>query len=306
MQPTERLRSTSKRCPMADLGGGARPVGTPVAGGNGFSDVHVVVTGAAGGIGLGICEAFAAQGAVITGVDLRPSDLEDAMAALAARYGRAPRALAGDLADEVTASHIVEEAWDRRGPVDVLVNAAGIYPATPFLELSARSWDHVQAVNVRAAMLATRSLAARAVATGRPACTVNISSGAALRARQGAAHYCTSKAALEMLTKAAAVELGPYRIRVNAVSPGFVDVGSSVNPVTEEYAAAVSENPLGRRGRPSDIAAAVLFLARPESEWITGAILRVDGGASAGAVGLPLHWPEETGLQRAPVGVAPS
>lgn len=93
-----------------------------------------------------------------------------------------------------------------------------------------------------------------------------------------------------MLTKSAAVELGPFGIRVNAVSPGFVDVDSTVNPVTEAYAAAVSVNPLGRRGRPDDIAAGVYWLASDEAEWVTGTVLRIDGGASAGTTTLPLHW----------------
>jgi NAD(P)-dependent dehydrogenase (short-subunit alcohol dehydrogenase family) len=126
---------------------------------------------------------------------------------------------------------------------------------------------------------------------------VNISSGAATRARPGAAHYATSKAALEMLTKACAVELGGLGIRVNAVSPGFVTVDSDANPVTEEYAAAVSVNPLGRRGEPREVADAVFWLAGPEAGWITGAILRVDGGSTAGAAGLPLHWAGGTAVQ---------
>jgi NAD(P)-dependent dehydrogenase (short-subunit alcohol dehydrogenase family) len=103
-------------------------------------------------------------------------------------------------------------------------------------------------------------------------------------------HYATSKAAMEMLTKACAVELGGHGIRVNAVSPGFVTVDSEANPVTEEYAAAVSVNPLGRPGAPGDIARAVQWLASEQAEWITGAVLRVDGGSTAGAPALPVHW----------------
>jgi hypothetical protein len=107
------------------------------------------------------------------------------------------------------------------------------------------------------------ALARRAVATGRPASVVNLALGAAIRARPGAAHYSTSKVALEMLTRSCAVELGAAGIRVNAVSPGFV-AGSSqeVNPITEEYAAAVSDNALGRIGQPEDVAAAVFQRSR--------------------------------------------
>jgi 3-oxoacyl-[acyl-carrier protein] reductase len=195
-----------------------------------------------------------------------------------------------DLGSALGPQALIADAW-AFAPVDVLVNSAGIYPATPYLELDARTWDSVLNLNTRAPMLATVALAQRAVEAGRPANVVNISSGAALRARPGAAPYSTSKAALEMATRASALELGQYGIRVNAVAPGFVTVNSSVNPVTEEYAAAVSGNPLGRRGEPDDIARAVVWLSGDEAAWITGETLRVDGGSATGAMHLPMHWP---------------
>ena len=161
--------------------------------------------------------------------------------------------------------------------------------------MTAAAWDRVQHVNVRAPVLLTVALAR----AGRPAAVVNISSGAATRARPGAAHYCTSKAALEMATKACAVELAGRGIRVNAVAPGFVEVDSPVNPVTEDYAAAVSVNPIGRAGRPAEVAAAVVWLAGDEAGFVTGAVLRVDGGATAGTAELPLHHTHTTALQGA-------
>jgi NAD(P)-dependent dehydrogenase (short-subunit alcohol dehydrogenase family) len=100
-----------------------------------------------------------------------------------------------------------------------------------------------------------------------------------------------------MLTKACAVELGGNGIRVNAVSPGFVTVDSTANPVTEDYAAAVSTNALGRRGEPDDIARAVHWLASDAASWVTGAVLRVDGGSTAGTTTLPLHWQGATTVQ---------
>ncbi|MET7969487.1 SDR family oxidoreductase [Micromonospora sp. NPDC005305] len=251
---------------------------------------HVLVTGAASGIGAAVAARFANDGWAVTGVDLREPELRATLSALTTDTDAHVADLA-DLADPTAPTRVVIKAWERRGPLDAVVNAAGIYPARGFLDLDAAVWDRVQAVNVRAPMLTTRAFAELAVATGRTGSVVNISSGAALRARPGAAHYSTSKAALEMLTRAAAVELGAAGIRVNAVSPGFVTVDSPANPVTEEYAAAVSVNPLGRRGRPDDIAAAVAWLVSPAAEWITGTVLRVDGGASAGTTTLPPHWP---------------
>ena len=258
----------------------------------------MLVTGAAGGIGGAIAAAFARLGDRITGVDLRRDELARALAAVSEAHGVPTAALAGDLAEASAAAALLDQVWDEHGPVDVLVNAAGIYPANPLLGVTAEVWDRVQDVNVRAPMLTTVGFARRAVELGRAGCVVNITSGAALRARPGAAHYCASKAALEMLTRAAAIELGPHRIRVNAVSPGFVEVVSPVNPVTETYAAAVAVNPLGRRGRPDDIASAVVWLASDAASWVTGSILRVDGGASAGAPSLPLHWNGLTPIQQ--------
>lgn len=262
---------------------------------------HVLVTGAAGGIGAAVAERFAAgpDGVRLTLADLRVDGLEAHAEGLRARHGIEIATRACDLADPAATDGLV----DPGDPADVLVNAAGIYPARPLLEMTAQAWDQVQAVNVRAAMSTTVALGRALVAAGRPGAVVNISSGAATRARPGAAHYATSKAALEMLTRACAVELGEHRIRVNAVSPGFVTVDSAANPVTEQYAAAVSVNPLGRRGLPADVAEAVHWLAGDTAGWITGAVLRVDGGSTAGTTALPLHWSGETAVQSLPEGV---
>ncbi|MCA1219316.1 SDR family NAD(P)-dependent oxidoreductase [Streptomyces sp. 8L] len=267
------------------------PSGPPSASGR-----HVLVTGAAGGIGAAVCAAFAQDGCTVTASDLPSAALTD-LADRLAGDGTTAHALPADLADPDAAATLVERATGLAGPPDVLVNAAGIYPATPLTEMTAEIWDRVLDINVRAAMLTSAALARVLTAAGAPGSIVNITSGAALRARFGAAHYSASKAALEMLTRACAVEFGPHGIRVNAVSPGFVTVDSAVNPVTEAYAAAVSVNPLGRPGDPDDIARAVRWVAGPEASWMTGSVVRLDGGASAGTTTLPRHWPELSGTQ---------
>lgn len=250
---------------------------------------HVLVTGAGSGIGLEIARSFARLGDALTLVDLHAAPLEEAAAAAHEAGAASATTIAADLRGSDAAEAVVAEAW-ATAPVDVLVSSAGVYPATPFLELDATTWDLVLDINTRAPVLLAVALARRAIEAGRPASVVSISSGAALRARPGAAPYSTSKAALEAATRAAALELGPHGIRVNAVSPGFVEVGSAVNPVTDEYAAAVGDTPLGRRGRPDDIARAVVWIAGDEAAWITGEVLRVDGGSSTGAWHLPQHW----------------
>ncbi|MGW5653826.1 SDR family NAD(P)-dependent oxidoreductase [Streptomyces humi] len=257
---------------------------------------HAVVTGAASGIGAAIADDLAAHGWRVTGVDLRADALTAVLDAVHARHGVPVQAVTGDLADAGFAAGLVDTAW-AAAPVDGLVNAAGIYPAVPFEDLTAELWDRVQHVNVRAAVLTAQRLAHHARPAGRTPAVVNIASGAALRARPGAAHYSTSKAALVMATKATAVELGPYGIRVNAVSPGFVGVDSPVNPVTPGYAEAVGGSLLPGHAEASHIAPAVRFLLGSGAAWITGANLPVDGGGSAGTTALPQHWPAPTPWQ---------
>ncbi|MFJ5222932.1 SDR family NAD(P)-dependent oxidoreductase [Streptomyces sp. NPDC088400] len=248
---------------------------------------HVLVTGAAGGIGRAIAEEFTVEGAAVTLADRDRAALEET----AVRLGGSAHTV--DLTDPEAPADLVHRAWESQGPVDVLVNAAGVYPSLDMADLRAEEWDRLFAVNLRAPVLATAAFARLAVEHGRAGSVVNISSGSALRARPGGGPYASSKAALEMATRAAALELGAHGIRVNAVSPGFVPVDSDCNPVSEEYAAAIGANPLGRPGTPRDIARAVRWIAGGDASWITGEILRVDGGSSTGALHLPRIWPPD-------------
>jgi 3-oxoacyl-[acyl-carrier protein] reductase len=253
---------------------------------------HVVVTGGAGGIGEGIATVLARSGAAVTLVDYR----EDALRTVATRIADAvPGAhvdhVVADLTSPTEPGQAIETAWRRAGAVDLVVNGAGIYPSTPLLELDAQIWDAIQDVNVRSAVLTTVAFAKLAKAAGRKGNVVNITSGAALRARPAAAPYSTSKAALEMWTKASALELGPIGIRVNAVSPGFVAIESPVNPYEERYRQGADQNPLRRDGTPEDIGEAVRWISSPAAGWVTGTVIRVDGGSSTGTTTLPRSWP---------------
>lgn len=254
---------------------------------------HVLVTGAAGGIGQAIAEEFAADGAALTLADRDRTAVDRVAERLGASATGPVGALTVDLTDPQAPEDLVHQAWEARGPVDVLVNAAGVYPSLDMADVSAADWDRLFAVNLRAPVLATAAFARLAVEHGRGGAVVHISSGSALRARPGGGPYASSKAALEMATRAAALELGVHGIRVNAVSPGFVPVDSACNPVSEQYAAAIGANPLGRAGTPRDIARAVRWIAGPDASWITGEILRVDGGSSTGALHLPRIWPPD-------------
>ena len=261
-----------------------------------ISRPHAVVTGAGNGLGAAIATELAAAGWDVTGVDVRREAVEAVLSEIADTYGVETHTIVGDLGEESFATDFITTAW-AFAPVDGLVNAAGIYPAIPFLEVDATKWNRVQAINVVAPLLATQQLARLAIDAGTTPSIVNITSGAAKRARPGTAHYSTSKAALTMLTKASAIELGPAGIRVNAVAPGFFAVASEVNPISEEYAAFMAGNILPGSAKPHHVAGAVLFLLSEKAEWITGATVPVDGGTSVGTRSLPQHWSGESTWQ---------
>ncbi len=182
-------------------------------------------------------------------------------------------------------------ATDALGPIDVLVNAHGIYPNVPLLEMDASEWDQVFAINTRGTMLTCQAVANQMVARGAPGCLINISSAAADSARAGGAAYTGSKAAVNLLTHVLAIELGPHGIRVNAVAPGLVLDRVYRPGDVHEYAyvtQSLEGTPLSRTGAPEDVAEAVVFLAGRNNSWLTGAILPVTGGSHCGRTHVPL------------------
>jgi NAD(P)-dependent dehydrogenase (short-subunit alcohol dehydrogenase family) len=217
----------------------------------------------------------------------------DARAAERAVSGLAGRACG--VAADVTAAGEVEAAVNRAeeeiGMIDVLVNAHGVFPNRALLEVTVEEWDEVFATNVRGTMLACRALARRWVERGSRGAIVNLSSGAADSPRPGGAHYAGSKAAVNVLTRTMAMELGRAGIRVNAVAPGLVldEVVTEPSPALHPYVRMTLEaTPLGRTGSPDDVAEAVVFLASERSSWTTGAILAVNGGDLSGRTRMPL------------------
>jgi 3-oxoacyl-[acyl-carrier protein] reductase len=261
-----------------------------------FTDQVVVVTGAGAGIGQGIAAAFHAAGARVALGDVREAPLKRAAAALGPDRVFAQ---AVDVRDEGSVTAFVAAAEKLLGPVAAVVANAGIYPNTPVIDMDVEEWDRVMETNVRGVFLTCRAAARTMVARGTPGKIITISSGAYASGRPGAAHYCASKAAVVMFTKVLALELATARINVNCIAPGFVRVDSEVSPLTEEYVTALTRGiPWGRQGTPRDIANAALFLASPYADYVTGEVLAVNGGTSAGRSHLPLSTPPASRKER--------
>ena len=246
----------------------------------------VVVSGAATGLGLAIARAFGAAGAVVALND-RMAERVDTACTRLQDEAITCRGYAGDVRDAEAVTTFMNAITMELGTPSIIVANAGLYPNTPFLELSEEEWDRVIDTNLKGVFLLCQAAARAMVRSGIAGRIIVISSTAAQRAIWGWSHYCASKAAAVMLSRAMALELGGHGIRVNAVLPGYIDVdegGEHLSPAYREGARAAS--PLGRPGTPEDVARGVLLLASPLADYISGASLVIDGGASAGPAGL--------------------
>jgi NAD(P)-dependent dehydrogenase (short-subunit alcohol dehydrogenase family) len=249
------------------------------------------VTGGAGRLGRAISRCCLREGARVVVADRELAQAHAAAEALEAP-GRTA-AVVGDVSSKEDVARMAGEAADILGLPDVLINAHGIFPNIPVLEVEVEDWDRIFAVNVRGTMLLGQAFARRWIDGDVAGAIVNLSSGAATSARAGGAGYNGSKAAVSMMTEVMAIEFGPHNIRVNAVAPGLVmdevwtrENGSELHPYAELM---LRGTPLGRTGHPDDVAEAVVFLASNRaSPWTTGSILQITGGSHCGRTHMPL------------------
>jgi NAD(P)-dependent dehydrogenase (short-subunit alcohol dehydrogenase family) len=235
----------------------------------------VAVTGAGGGIGSGIARRFAAAGAALVVHHHRgDAPVLDAPGGI--------RAVRADLTSVDGPAAVVAAAVDAFGRLDAVINNAGIQPGAGFMDITDDEFEAMLATNVTACHRMTRELAAHVAARGGTGSVVHIASIEGSHPAVGHSHYSTSKAALLMHARAAAVELGPLGVRVNAVSPGLIGRPGIEDAWPEGVGRWLAAAPLGRLGEPDDIGDACVFLCSPLARWITGTNLVVDGGVSAG------------------------
>jgi len=238
-----------------------------------------LVTGANSGIGYAVAERLLADGfALGYATQAQEQRHREAFQRLSAR-GRAHWAV-GDLGDATAPERLVAETVEALGRIDVLVNNAGLSTAGPALELTADDFDTLFAIDVRAAFLLAQAAAKRMDEGGT---IVNVTSVHEHVPRPGFVLYAAAKAALGMLTRGLALELAEHRIRVNAVAPGVIATERNV----DDARSLDPDVPLGRPGRPEEVAALVSWLCSDEASYVTGASYLVDGGMTQQVVDVP-------------------
>jgi NAD(P)-dependent dehydrogenase (short-subunit alcohol dehydrogenase family) len=246
---------------------------------------NAIVTGGAGGIGRATSLAFAAEGASVAVVDLN-ADAAEAVAEEIRAAGGTAIAIGADVSSEADIERVVSAAVDAFGGIDVVFNNAGIIRRTTAVETTVEEWDRVFGVNVRGIFLMCKHVVPVMAAAGKGS-IINTGSGWGLKGGGQAISYCASKGAVVNMTRALAIDHGPQGILVNSVNPGDVDTGMlrdearQLGQETGSFLAEAADRPLRRMGQPTEIAAAVVWLASDESSYVTGSALVVDGGGIA-------------------------
>jgi 3-oxoacyl-[acyl-carrier protein] reductase len=249
-----------------------------------LKDQVALVTGGSRGIGRGIVQALAAEGARVAFVYRGSQQAADELVQSCAAAGQAVKAYQADVADAAVVSRLCEQVETDLGPVDILVNNAGIIKDDLFVRMEPEAWSAVLNTNLGGTYNFCKAVA-YGMMRRRKGRIINVSSVAAEYVNMGQTNYAASKGAINAFTRALAVELASRGVTVNAVAPGFIETDMSEAIRNKAGDLIKKVIPMRRLGTPEDIAKVVIFLAGPDSCYVTGQVITVDGGLSLGAVG---------------------
>jgi len=239
-----------------------------------------IVTGAARGIGRALGEGFVRSGGMVVAAARDAARHAETCDSHAETVGM----VVADISTPKGVADIINVASDRFGRLDICVNNAAVAPNTALMEERVEVWDTVYAVNCRGTFLMTQAAAKAMVAGGNGGRIINFSSAASKRGSPGGAAYASSRASVEAFSRVTAIELAPYGILVNTVSPGLIDTQPKPWPpaMAKALEARVPTLPLARPGEPEEVVEVVLFLASDAASYISGSVISVDGAASVG------------------------
>jgi len=237
-----------------------------------------IVTGGSSGIGKAIVKTYLDHGAKVMIVDVDEEGLQETEKELA-KFKENVLLVKGDVTKVEDVRKTVDETVKKWTKIDVLVNNAGVGTISSLIEMTEEEWDYVLDINLKGMFLFTREVA-KVMIEQKGGCVINLSSINEEVPLAGEIHYCVSKGGVKMLTRAVALELAPYNIRVNAIAPGMTETAltEELLVIPELKSAVLHQIPFGRIGRPKDIAKVAVFFASDYASWVTGSTICVDGG----------------------------